>query len=68
MKKKISVSINQKIGKFKKKVKIPGDKSCSIRAILFGSQCIGVSKVRNLLESEDVLNCVEALKKSLGGF
>tara|TARA_Y100000590_G_scaffold96430_1_gene109550 strand:+ start:2977 stop:4320 length:1344 start_codon:yes stop_codon:yes gene_type:complete len=66
MKKKISVSINQKIEKFKKKIKIPGDKSCSIRAILFGSQCIGVSKVRNLLESEDVLNCVEALKKSLG--
>ena len=66
MKKRYSVSINKKIEKFNKKIKIPGDKSCSIRAILFASQCIGLSKIKNLLESEDVLNCVNSLKKSLG--
>ena len=66
MNKKFSVSINKKIEKFDKKVEIPGDKSCSIRAILFASQCIGLSKIKNLLESEDVLNCVNSLKKSLG--
>jgi len=66
MKKKNSVSINKKIEKFNKKIKIPGDKSCSIRAVLFASQCIGVSKIKNLLESEDVLHCVNSLKKSLG--
>ena len=66
MKKKISVSVNSKIKKFNKKIKIPGDKSCSIRAILIASQCIGISKIKNLLESEDVLNCVDALKRSLG--
>ena len=66
MKKKFSVSVNSKIEKFNKKIKIPGDKSCSIRAILFASQCIGLSKIKNLLESEDVLNCVNSLKKSLG--
>jgi len=66
MKKKFSVLVNSKIKKFNKKIKIPGDKSCSIRAILLASQCIGVSKVKNLLESEDVLNCIKALKKSLG--
>ena len=66
MKKKFSVSVNKKIEKFNKKIKIPGDKSCSIRAILFASQCIGLSKIKNLLESEDVLNCVNSLKKSLG--
>ena len=66
MKKKFSVLINNKIKKFNKKIQIPGDKSCSIRAILFASQCIGVSKIKNLLESEDVLNCVNALKTSLG--
>ena len=66
MKKKISVSINNKIEKFNKKIKIPGDKSCSIRAILFASQCIGLSKIKNLLESEDVLNCINTLKTSLG--
>jgi len=66
MKKKISVSVNKKIEKFNKKIEIPGDKSCSIRAILFASQCIGISKIKNLLESEDVLNCINALKISLG--
>ena len=66
MKKKFSVLINKKIKKFNKKIQIPGDKSCSIRAILFASQCIGVSKIKNLLESEDVLNCINALKTSLG--
>ena len=66
MKKKKFVLINSKIKKFKREIKIPGDKSCSIRALLFGSQCIGISKIKNLLESEDVLNCLNALKKSLG--
>ncbi len=66
MKNKFSVLIKNKIKKFNKEVKIPGDKSCSIRAILLASQCIGVSKIKNLLESEDVLNCINALKKSLG--
>ena len=66
MNKKFSVSINKKIEKFNRIVKIPGDKSCSIRAILFASQCIGLSKIKNLLESEDVLDCINSLKKSLG--
>ena len=62
MKKKFSVSINKKIEKFNKKIIIPGDKSCSIRAMLLASQCIGTSKIKNLLESEDVLNCLKALR------
>jgi len=62
MPKKISVLINNKIKKYSKTIVIPGDKSCSIRALLLASQCIGVSKIKNLLESEDVLNCVSALK------
>jgi 3-phosphoshikimate 1-carboxyvinyltransferase len=66
MRKKFSVLVNKKIKKFNKKINIPGDKSCSIRALLFASQCFGVSKIKNLLESEDVLNCLSALKNSLG--
>jgi 3-phosphoshikimate 1-carboxyvinyltransferase len=66
MKKKFSVLINKKITPFNKTIKIPGDKSCSIRALLLASQCIGKSKIKNLLESEDVLNCLNALKKSFG--
>ena len=64
--KKKTVIINKQIKKFNKIIKIPGDKSCSIRALLFASQCIGISKIKNLLESEDVLNCANVLKNSLG--
>ena len=62
MKKKISVLVNKKIKKFSKKIEIPGDKSCSIRALLFASQCIGESKIYNLLESTDCLDCVKVLR------
>ena len=62
MNKKISVLINNKIKKFNKTIKIPGDKSCSIRAILFASQCIGVSSIKNLLESDDVRMSIKALQ------
>ena len=33
--------------------------------MILASQCIGISKIKNLLESEDVLNCIQALR-SLG--
>ena len=62
MNKKSSVLINSKIKKFNKTIKIPSDKSCSIRALIFGSQVMGISNIKNLLESEDVLNCVKALR------
>ena len=62
MKKSISVSINKKIKKFNKTLKVSADKSLSLRALMLASQCIGVSKIKNLLESEDVLNCLKALK------
>ena len=60
--KKNSVLINSKIKKFNKILKIPADKSLSLRALMLASQCIGVSKIKNLLESEDVLSCLKALK------
>ena len=62
MNRSFSVSINKKIDKFNKTIKVPSDKSLSIRALIIASQCIGVSKIKNLLESEDVLNCLKALK------
>ena len=62
MKKKFSVLVKDKLNKFNKSIKIPGDKSLSLRALILASQCIGLSKIKNLLESEDVLNCVKALK------
>jgi len=62
MNKSFSVSINKKIEKFNKTLEVPSDKSLSIRALILASQCIGRSKIKNLLESEDVLNCLQALK------
>ena len=63
MKKKISVLINNKIKKFNKKISVESDKSISHRALLIASQCIGVSNINNILESEDVKNTIICLKK-----
>ena len=62
MQKKISVLIKNKISKFSKTIKVAADKSLSLRALMLASQCIGISKIRNLLESEDVVSCIKALR------
>ena len=59
---KIFVS-NKKIKPFNKIIRVPGDKSISIRFVLFASQSKGVSKAYNLLMSEDVIAALEAIKK-----
>ena len=53
------IYINKKIPPFNQTIKISSDKSLSIRTILLASQAIGVSKISNLLESEDVLNALK---------
>jgi 3-phosphoshikimate 1-carboxyvinyltransferase len=57
------VKINNKIGNFKKTISVPGDKSLSIRWVLFASLANGMSKAKNLLMSEDVLATIKAIKK-----
>ena len=57
------IIIKKKLKNFKKKIYVNSDKSLSIRAILLASQAVGVSKIYNLLESEDVINSLKALKK-----
>ena len=42
--------------------KVPGDKSISHRALIISSMCIGQSKIKGLLESEDVFSTMNALK------
>ena len=42
--------------------KVPGDKSISHRALIISSMCIGQSKIKGLLESEDVFATMNALK------
>ena len=57
------VKINNKIENFKKTIEVPGDKSLSIRWVLFSSLASGTSTARNLLMSEDVLAAITAVKK-----
>ena len=57
------VSVNQKIKSFKRSIIVPGDKSLSIRWVLFASLANGMSTAKNLLMSEDVLAAIEAVKK-----
>ena len=56
------IKIYKKINSFNKKIEVSGDKSISIRCVLLASQAIGVSKITNLLESDDVLNALKAIK------
>ena len=44
-------------------IKVPGDKSISHRSIILGSLAVGKTCVNGLLESEDVLHTVQAMRK-----
>ena len=57
------IIIKKKINNFNKKIFVSGDKSISIRWVLFASIASGISKARNLLISEDVLAAIEIIKK-----
>ena len=57
------VKIKDKIKSFKKTISVPGDKSLSIRWVLFASLASGKSKASNLLMSEDVMAAINAIKK-----
>ena len=57
------ILISNQIKSFNKKINVSSDKSISIRSILLASQAVGISKISNLLESEDVLNTLKAIKK-----
>ena len=43
-------------------VRVPGDKSMSIRALILGALTVGATRVSGLLEGEDVLNTAKALQ------
>ncbi len=58
-----SLSINKRIKNFKKSISVSGDKSISIRWVLFSSLSNGVSSAKNLLLSEDVLAAIKAVNK-----
>ena len=57
------IILKKKIKRFDKEISIPGDKSLSIRWILFSSLANGISKSKNLLISEDILAAINVVKK-----
>ena len=54
--------IKKKISKFNKTISVSGDKSLSIRWVLFSSLANGISTAKNILISEDVLAALKAVK------
>lgn len=50
-----------KSGPLEGRLSVPGDKSVSHRALMLGALATGVTRIRGLLEAEDVLNTAKAV-------
>lgn len=48
-------------GPLQGRVRVPGDKSISHRALMFGALSTGTTRLKGLLEAEDVINTAKAL-------
>ena len=57
------IIIKKRVNHFNRVISVSGDKSISIRWVLFSSLANGISKARNLLISQDVLASIKAIKK-----
>lgn len=51
-----------KAGPLLGRVRVPGDKSISHRALIFGALATGTTRIRGLLEAEDVINTARAVE------
>jgi 3-phosphoshikimate 1-carboxyvinyltransferase len=49
-------------GPLRGRVRVPGDKSISHRALIFGAFAVGETRICGLLEGEDVLNTAKAVR------
>jgi 3-phosphoshikimate 1-carboxyvinyltransferase len=58
--------ISRKAQGLKGRIRVPGDKSMSHRALMFGAVAIGETAITGLLEAEDVVNTAKAMT-ALGG-
>ena len=58
-----NVFIKDKISPFNKTIKVDADKSLSIRSFLIGSISNNISRVNNVLESEDVYSAIDVCRK-----
>src|SRR5437870_9478901 len=46
----------------KGRVRVPGDKSISHRALIFAALAVGETRITGLLEGEDVINTTKAMR------
>jgi 3-phosphoshikimate 1-carboxyvinyltransferase len=58
-----SVILKNRIGSFNKTIKVDSDKSISSRSFIIGAISEGISKVKNVLESEDIFSTINCLRK-----
>src|SRR4029434_8847651 len=49
-------------GPLRGRVRVPGDKSISHRALIFGALAVGETRISGLLEGEDVINTANATR------
>jgi 3-phosphoshikimate 1-carboxyvinyltransferase len=49
-------------GPLRGRVRVPGDKSISHRALIFGALSVGETRIAGLLEGEDVINTAKAMR------
>jgi 3-phosphoshikimate 1-carboxyvinyltransferase len=52
----------RRAGALKGRARVPGDKSISHRALIFGALTVGETRISGLLEGEDVLNTSKAMR------
>jgi 3-phosphoshikimate 1-carboxyvinyltransferase len=53
--------VARRVSGLKGVIRVPGDKSMSHRALMFGAVAIGETRIEGLLEAEDVLNTAKAM-------
>ncbi|MFT3988911.1 3-phosphoshikimate 1-carboxyvinyltransferase [Aestuariivirga sp.] len=53
--------LSRKALNLKGRIRVPGDKSMSHRALMFGAVAIGETRITGLLEAEDVVNTAKAM-------
>lgn len=54
--------MSRKCGPLKGEAHVPGDKSISHRSLILGAMAVGETKVRGLLEGQDVLDTAKAMR------
>jgi 3-phosphoshikimate 1-carboxyvinyltransferase len=53
--------VSRKASGLRGRIRVPGDKSMSHRALMFGAVAIGETRIKGLLEAEDVVNTARAM-------